>query len=139
MASYIVYPVSHPVLDINLSTQQGRQNCYDAFTLYLLKVERYYHFNLSFALKVFGNKRVEQTQKDQLISNLTTSTYKVLREVFLGSNWMATDLALANNRLNQILESITVQELYDKLGVYLKEKQQKALLEPPSYEAKVHL
>lgn len=99
-ASYTVYPFSHPVLDIDFSTQQGRQDCYNAFTLYLLKVEQYYHFNGSFALKIFG-KQIEQAKRARLISNLTTSTYKVLREVFMGSNWMTPDFASANNRLNQ--------------------------------------
>jgi hypothetical protein len=37
------------------------------------------------------------------------------------------------------LDGVPLEELYQKLGQYLKEKQQKALMEPPNYEAKVAL
>jgi hypothetical protein len=96
-----VYPVNYPILNIDVSTQEGRRECYDAFSHYMIKVEQFYHFSGSFALKLFG-KEVEKSKRRMLVINSTTGTYKVLREVFLGPNWMQnTDFVTANNRLNQ--------------------------------------
>uniref|UniRef100_A0A914CTV7 Uncharacterized protein n=1 Tax=Acrobeloides nanus TaxID=290746 RepID=A0A914CTV7_9BILA len=75
-----------------------------------------------------------------LIINSTTSTYKLLRELFLGAKWEENmDFVTANNQLNQTLENIPLNELIQNLEQFLKEKQQNALNEPPCYEEKVKL
>lgn len=96
-----VYPINFPILDIDLSTSTGRKECYDNFCLYRLKVDLFFHISSTFILKLFGNK-IDQAKKRMLIINSTTSTYKLLRELFLGAKWEENmDFVAANNQLNQ--------------------------------------
>lgn len=95
-----VYNVAYPTLDIDLSTLKGRQECYDAFTHFTLKVEQYFNYSGSYPIKFFG-KEVEKAKRRMVIIHSTTSTYRVFREAFLGPNWMKNmDFVTANGQLN---------------------------------------
>lgn len=87
MADYDVVATLFPLLDLDITTKDGRLSCYDTWFHHNVRCDQYFNHTCNGCCCSGGNKY----KKRLFILNTTSSTWQALKEIFLGEKAMDED------------------------------------------------